>query len=299
MVKEHCTWTGFYSRLADKLLTFKNDRRSLMNKLLSLYEGVDMKLPKLDSSSTPADIDPYTVFGLFNKGISDTNRRKIVSAFAEAFGIEADQPKDFQGVPTLNNLNATFYAFKGDGRRGEHDIDNLWRTFEAEIKLAAEDSELNRAEFVEAYDATIGQFGLGWKLTMGLYWVRPYAFVSLDSRNRWYLGDMKTAGPVVASAFPKEKGSPIPSGAEYLAICDVVRSQLGSKDCPYQDFPLSPMPRSSNPSVSIKRGRLLQKPPIRRPRKARWAMPAWRRCIIGFMRLARVQACGKSFTVAA
>ena len=118
MVKEHCTWTGFYSRLADKLLTFKNDRRSLMNKLLSLYEGVDMKLPKLDSSSTPADIDPYTVFGLFNKGISDTNRRKIVSAFAEAFGIEADQPKDFQGVPTLNNLNATFYAFKGDGRRG-------------------------------------------------------------------------------------------------------------------------------------------------------------------------------------
>ena len=72
---------------------------------------------------------------------------------------------------------------------------------------------------------------------MGLYWVRPYAFVSLDSRNRWYLGDMKTAGPVVASAFPKEKGSPLPSGAEYLAICDIVRSQLGSKDCPYQDFP--------------------------------------------------------------
>ena len=237
MVKGHCTWAGFYSRLADKLLTFKDDRRSLTNKLLSLYEGVDMKLPKLDSSSTPADIDPYTVFGLFNKGISDTNRRKIVSAFAEAFEIEADQPEDFEGVPTLNNLNATFYAFKGDGRRGEHDIDNLWRTFEAEIKLAAEDSELNRAEFVEAYDATIGQFGLGWKLTMGLNWVRPYAFVSLDSRNRWYLGDMKTAGSVVASAFPKEKGSPIPSGAEYLAICDVVRSQLGSKDCPYQDFP--------------------------------------------------------------
>lgn len=237
MVKGHCTWAGFYSRLADKLLTFKDDRRSLTNKLLSLYEGVDMKLPKLDSSSTPADIDPYTIFGLFNKGISDTNRRKIVSAFAETFEIEADQPEDFEGVPTLNNLNATFYAFQGDGRRGEHDIDNLWRTFEAEIKLAAEDSELNRAEFVEAYDATIGQFGLGWKLTMGLYWVRPYAFVSLDSRNRWYLGDMKTAGPVVASAFPKEKGSPLPSGAEYLAICDIVRSQLGSKDCPYQDFP--------------------------------------------------------------
>ena len=78
MVKGHCTWAGFYSRLADKLLTFKDDRRSLTNKLLSLYEGVDMKLPKLDSSSTPADIDPYTVFGLFNKGISDTNRKKIV-----------------------------------------------------------------------------------------------------------------------------------------------------------------------------------------------------------------------------
>ena len=52
MVKGHCTWAGFYSRLADKLLTFKDDRRSLTNKLLSLYEGVDMKLPKLDSLST-------------------------------------------------------------------------------------------------------------------------------------------------------------------------------------------------------------------------------------------------------
>ena len=31
----------------------------------------------------------------------------------------------FDGIPVLNNLNATFYRFVGDPDRGEHDIDNI------------------------------------------------------------------------------------------------------------------------------------------------------------------------------
>ncbi|MBQ3301021.1 MAG: AAA family ATPase [Eggerthellaceae bacterium] len=235
--KTSCTWVAFYQELAGALLPYKDDRKELIEKLQALYEGIGMKLPKLDSTTVPADIDPYTVYGLFNKGISEANRKKIIATIADAFGIEAEVPTDFDGIPVLNNLNATFYAFVGDDRRGEHDIDNLWRVFEAELALAASDTAENRRLFVEAFNDTVVQFGLGWKLTMGLYWVRPLSFINLDSRNRWFMGDMALAGSEIAGLVPKERDAPVHDGSRYLAICNTIKSQLGTDSCPYLDFP--------------------------------------------------------------
>lgn len=232
----NCTWTSFYQEFADKLAAFKDDRPSLIEKVGGMYEAIGMKLPKLDADGVPVDIDPYTVFGLFNKGISDSNRRKIVAALAERFGVEAPLPDDYDGAPILNNLNATFYAFVDDPRRGEGDIDNLWRVFEAQIALSAHDSSESRRAFELAYDAAVGQFGLGWKLTMGLFWARPFDFVSLDSRNRWFLGDAAHAGVALAKRFPSKRAE-IPSGKEYLELCDALRRRLGSEECPFGDFP--------------------------------------------------------------
>lgn len=237
MANDRFTWVEFYTELADKLLAYKDGRGALIEKLQALYGGLDMDLPKLDSSAVPTDIDPYTVYGLFNKGISEANRKRIVAAMVEAFGIEADLPADFDGIPVLNNLNATFYAFVGDKRRGEHDIDNLWRVFEAELALAADDNDENREAFVSAFDDTVTQFGLGWKLTMGIYWARPLFFINLDSRNRWFMGDVAKAGATIAAVVPNERDTPIRDGKQYLAICDTIRSELCSEACPYTDFP--------------------------------------------------------------
>lgn len=236
MTSTKFTWISFYKELSDKLLTYRDRRDDLINKLATVYESIGMSLPKLEADELQ-DIDPFTVFGLFNKGIKDANRKKIVAGIAEAFDVRADQPTDFEGIPVLNNLNATFYAFAGDNRRGEHDIDNLWRVFEAELALAADDNEENRKAFVEAFDVTVIQFTLGWKLTMGLYWARPYNFISLDSRNRWFMADVAKTGSTIAGIVPKEKGSPIHDGERYLAICDAIKSEFGSNECPYADFP--------------------------------------------------------------
>jgi len=230
------SWTGFYQKLADKLLAYRNDRQTLISMLNDAYSRTGMQLPKLEADELN-DIDPFTVFGLFNKGITDANRRKIIAVIAEVFDIGADQPTDFEGIPVLNNLNATFYAFANDERRSEHDIDNLWSVFEAELALDADDSEENRKAFVDAFDATVIQFSLGWKLTMGLYWARPYSFISLDSRNRWFMADVAKAGSAIANAVPKEKDSPVHDGERYLAICDTIKSELGSEECSYTDFP--------------------------------------------------------------
>lgn len=231
------SWVKFYMELADRLLPYKDDRIALIEKLQALYANLGMKHPKLDSGDVPADIDPYTVFGLFNKGISLANRIKIAAALGRALGVNAQPPTAFPGAPLLSNLNATFYAFVGDHRHGEHDIDNLWRVFEAQLALARTDNEQTRAEFAAAYNDAIGQFSLTWKLSMGLYWARPLRFISLDSRNRWFLGDMALAGTALAQAAPKEKSAPVHDGRTYLAICDTALGQLGSEACPYASLP--------------------------------------------------------------
>lgn len=222
---------------ADKLLPYKGDRHTLIAKLKETYDRIGMKLPTLDCVEPPVDIDPFTVFGLFNKGITDTNRKRIIAGIAETFGVTTAQPEAFSGLPVLNNFNATFYAFSDDDRRGAADISNLWRVFEAALALSGNDTEETRQTFAQVYDATRGQFSLGWKLTIGLYWVRPFTFISLDSRNRWYLGDQAMAGDDCAKAVPHEHSGDVPSAEKYLAICDTLRSNLGSATCPQGDFP--------------------------------------------------------------
>lgn len=234
---QHYTWTAFYQELADRLLPYRSKRQELIGMLEEAYSKMGMKLPILDSTALPTDIDPFTVFGLFNKGITPSNRNKIVTQLAETFDVKAKRPSDFDGVPVLHNRNATFYGFTGDTRRHVDDIDNLWQVFEAEIALADNPNESSRAEFARIFDETVGQFGLGWKLTMGINWVRPFDYINLDSKNRWFIGDMAAAGNDIASIAPKERGSAIPSGEEYLTLCDKVRSRFRTAECPFESFP--------------------------------------------------------------
>ena len=89
---------------ATKLLEYRKDRSVLIAKLQSVYSKIGMKLPKLEKDNVPKDIDPFTVFGLFNKGITDTNRITILGGIALEFGITAEIPDDFSGIPVLNNI---------------------------------------------------------------------------------------------------------------------------------------------------------------------------------------------------
>ena len=67
---EQFKWVSFYTELATKLLEYMNERPSLIKKLQNVYSNIGMKFPKLDKDYAPKDIDPFTVFGLFNKGIT-------------------------------------------------------------------------------------------------------------------------------------------------------------------------------------------------------------------------------------
>lgn len=58
-------WINFYSEFATKLLEFKNKRAELITDIQSAYSAINMKLPKLEREDSIIDIDPFTVFGLF------------------------------------------------------------------------------------------------------------------------------------------------------------------------------------------------------------------------------------------
>lgn len=227
-------WINFYSEFATKLLEFKDNRAELIADIQSAYSAINMKLPKLESEDSIIDIDPFTVFGLFNKGITNANRIAILESFATVFNIKSSVPDNFDGIPVLNNLKATYYGFKDD--RQAADIDNLWGLYESAINLAEKDDAANREIFTKWYDTVHDQLGIRWNITMGLYWIRPYEFINLDSRNRWFIVDPDNM-PVDFVNSVKKKLNKVPYAAEYLAIKDACLHALKDGNYEYKNYP--------------------------------------------------------------
>lgn len=227
-------WINFYSEFATKLLEFKNKRAELITDIQSAYSAINMKLPKLEREDSIIDIDPFTVFGLFNKGITNANRIAILESFATVFNIKSKVPNNFDGIPVLNNLKATYYGFKDD--RQATDIDNLWGLYESAINLAEKDDAANREIFTKWYDTVHDQLGIRWNITMGLYWIRPYEFINLDSINRWFIVDPDNM-PVDFVNSVKKKLNKVPYASEYLAIKDACMHALKDSDYEYKNFP--------------------------------------------------------------
>lgn len=231
--KAYIGWVNFYMELADKLLPYKNDRKTLIGKIKAIYTALNMRLPKLEENNNLVDIDPFTIFGLFNKGITNENRISILRGFAQEFSVKAPVPDSFDGVCVLNNMKISFYCFIGD--RQENDIENLWQVFISALEYANTHSNNSKKAFIKAYDAASQQKGIKWNLTMALYWIRPYDYINLDSRNRWYICNPEN----MPSDYIESIGSfkTIPSGEEYLAIIDKSRTVLDKGNYRYRNFP--------------------------------------------------------------
>ena len=229
------TWVGFYIEFANKLLSFANDRKPLVDIIKNVYEQVGINLPKLEKDGDVFDIDPFTLFGLFNKGITTENRIKIITAFAEKLGVTAMVPTKFDGVPILNNLKATYYYFVGKDGRGDNDIDNLWNVFISAVEYADKNTESSKAEFIKYYDLCLKQKGVRWNLTMGLFWIRPYTYINLDDCNRRFISSAANTSATFVDVFSKIDN--VPSGEQYLKLCKAAVDLISSGDYEYGSLP--------------------------------------------------------------
>lgn len=131
-------------------------------------------------------------------------------------------------------MKATYYGFKDD--RQAADIDNLWGLYESAINLAEKDDASNREIFTKWYDTVHDQLGIRWNITMGLYWIRPYEFINLDSINRGFIVDPDNM-PVDFVNSVKKKLNKVPYASEYLAIKDACMHALKEGNYEYKNFP--------------------------------------------------------------
>ncbi len=179
------TWIAFYSELANKLLAYKSDRATLIKLITKAFADAEVELPRLENSA-PTDIDPFTVYGLFNKmNLKGEKRKAIMCSLGLGLGVTSPIPTDFDGVPVLFPMSATFYRFGDENEKNA--IDLLWDVFEKALKYADQKNSDNASAFVDAFDGAISLPFVRWKLTIGLYWARPYSYINLDNTNKDFI----------------------------------------------------------------------------------------------------------------
>ena len=95
-MKNDFDWVDFYTEFARILLQYSDKRDALITKVLQIFEKASINLPTLELENKIVDIDPFTVFGLFNKtSMTETNRKKIITAISELFEVKASIPSSF------------------------------------------------------------------------------------------------------------------------------------------------------------------------------------------------------------
>jgi 5-methylcytosine-specific restriction enzyme B len=218
-MKTEFKWIDFYKELANKILSFKNNRDELLSKVFTIFEHTNMNNYFKDGEQNFTDVCPFTIMGMFNRGIKQSNRIAILEEFANIFNINAPVPESFEGIPVLNNMKAWFFGDNNYDR--ETHINKLWELFEASINLADNNGQDAENHFSQIYDFVITQPCSSWNITFGLFWIRPHRYITLDANTRAYLNTN------LGMNFNFNK---LPTGNRYLEICTEIKNKLSETD---------------------------------------------------------------------
>lgn len=243
MDNKNFDWIKFYTEFAIKLIPFDKDRILLLIKLKKVLDEAKVNFPIMENDHTELrDICPFTVFSIFNRGITNENRRKICAGLKSEFKIEAPVPESFDGIPVLDNRKSWFFAYK-DKRRVD-DIDNLWNLFARAIEY--DDNHKRKGDFIEAFNRVLLQSGIKWNITMGLYWIAPFSFLNLDSVNQNFIvNNSEIVNNIEVDGLFKK----MINGNEYLQLiesCEDYFKKENSKYCSFPELSLAAWKYSQN-----------------------------------------------------
>lgn len=232
--KRRFNWTRFYEAVADKLLEFRERRAELVagiHEISGRVQGLtNLQDHYADGTTGPIqDICPFTTMGIFNRGITDANRKKIALELAKLLGVKEAVPESFEGIPVLNNQRSWFFQYAEE--RQAHDIDMIWDIFAEAIQFAESDNDEARTDFIEAYDKATTVKGIGWNLTMGLYWIRPWNYITLDSQSQNYIE--KKLGIQIGRNGPKGRCN----ADDYLTVMETTEARFQEETYPVHSFP--------------------------------------------------------------
>lgn len=173
------TWIPFYTELAKKLLQYKENRKPLVDWIYSDLSNVKgnggnslVNYLREQDGSQIVDIDPFSVFAIFNRNTTHLKRMEFLKLFKEHFNVGAEVPSDFDGVPTLDSRRSFFFQWEIDRK---NEINDQWELFENVIE---------NKDVEDAFDKVLANKMAKNSLTMVLYWIAPNRYLSLDSSSR-------------------------------------------------------------------------------------------------------------------
>ncbi|UEL33004.1 AAA family ATPase [Rhodococcus sp. C1] len=234
--QENFRWVAFYQELADAVIAFRNDRKGLLDRLWKVAEVPGLEryfrymrsdLHEDGSRGAMRDIDPFTVFGPFNRGVTESARARIADSYRTVFSITAAAPTSFTGVPVVNNLNSWFIRYENE--RGPDEVDCLWELAEAAIAYAAHGNEDTREVLVTAFDAAAR--GNTRQLSMGIYWIRPETFTAYDQVNAGFLIDQHRELAEKLALRSKIDGE------QFLANTEQMEAWIAQETTPFRSIP--------------------------------------------------------------
>lgn len=210
------TWIKSYKEIAEKLLDYEDKQQELIDILKELKEqGLPMiRLTDRDRNGQDTalkEIDPFTFYSVWNRGIKDQNRIAILNKLKEKFSLSTPIPSDFAGIPVMSSMNSWFFTWKND--RAEDAISRLWGLF----KEAVVDGDITE----DTFNSVLRLQRISYNITMGLYWINPEKYINLDKVNRDYLKDKYG----IEAKFKDYQ--------DYLRIIDEVRDKINK---PYYEL---------------------------------------------------------------
>jgi hypothetical protein len=98
------TWIPFYQELANVLLSWQSRQTELIALLERLRADGHKVAPIEDQKADGSrfllrEIDPFTVFATFNRGLSGDNRRRLASPLGPELGCRCIATEGFRGYP--------------------------------------------------------------------------------------------------------------------------------------------------------------------------------------------------------
>ena len=123
-------------------------------------------------------------------------------------------------------LSAWFFNFKV--HRKPNDIDTLWDVFEKALEFVDPGTDEEKDSFLEAYHRAMSVSGVKHNLSMGLYWIRPRSFPSLDKSSRDYMRN------VLGMPIAEAKGC---TASDYLALLSDLGTKFKEDAFPVGSFP--------------------------------------------------------------
>lgn len=190
-------WPPFFAEMAERLLAFE-DRQP---ELVQMLQDVSISMNHDDGEPLHV-MDPFSFVSSVVKYRDPEKLTRFLTGLAARLNVTAAVPTSFHGLPGSNPINAWFFLYRKD--RQPDDIPLLWTLARQAVAGQVDDDQFRLA---------LSKVGIGLaKLTQGLYWLNPWAFLPLNSINTGYLESRGVRGSGKVKSVP-----------EFEAVLDAAR----------------------------------------------------------------------------